>query len=115
MTTLGTMMFTTIQQANGRGSNKTRAEHRGCVYKINCDCGSSYIGETGRPFNLRLKEHITSVDKLDQKSALSEHIINNPNHSIIWQQPEILASNITNWRKRKLLESINIRRLSPRA
>ncbi|XP_067671768.1 uncharacterized protein [Haliotis asinina] len=98
-----------ILRANGRGgSDQTNPNPRGCIYKINCDCGSSYIGETCRPFNIRLKEHKTSV-----KSALSEHIVNYPNHSIDWKNTEILASNISDWRRRKLWEAINIRRLEP--
>ena len=27
------------------------------VYKINCSCGDCYIGETGRTFKIRFKEH----------------------------------------------------------
>ena len=104
----------TILKANGRGGpSQTQTNPRGCVYKINCNCGSSYIGETCRPFSIRLKEHKSSVEKSNLKSALSEHIVNNPNHSINWQQTQILASNYSDWRKRKLIESINIRRIGP--
>ncbi|XP_067660188.1 uncharacterized protein [Haliotis asinina] len=103
-----------ILRANGRGgSYQTNPNPRGCIYKINCDCGSSYIGETCRSFNIRLKEHKTSVRKLDLKSSLSEHIVNYPNHSIDWKNTEILASNISDWRRRKLWEAIIIRRLEP--
>ncbi|XP_067686999.1 uncharacterized protein [Haliotis asinina] len=103
-----------ILSANGRGgSDQTNPNPRGCIYKINCDCGSSYIGETCRPFNVRLKEHKTSVRNLDLKSALSEHIVNYPNHSINWKNTEFLASNISDWWRRKLWEAINIRRLEP--
>ena len=28
-----------------------------CVYKINCSCREFYIGEIGRTFKIRLKEH----------------------------------------------------------
>ena len=104
----------TILKANGRASgNQTSCNPRGCIYQLNCNCGNSYIGETSRPFDIRLKEHKTSVKNADQKSALSEHIIKNPTHTIDWQQTTILATNIHDWRKRKLLEAINIRRLTP--
>ena len=33
-------------------------EKAGVVYKINCaECEASYIGQTGRNFQVRLKEH----------------------------------------------------------
>jgi predicted GIY-YIG superfamily endonuclease len=28
-----------------------------CIYSIPCECGRSYIGETGRPLAVRLREH----------------------------------------------------------
>jgi hypothetical protein len=28
-----------------------------CIYIIPCECGRSYIGETGRPLAVRLREH----------------------------------------------------------
>jgi hypothetical protein len=28
-----------------------------CVYSIPCECGRSYLGETGRPLAVRLREH----------------------------------------------------------
>jgi hypothetical protein len=28
-----------------------------CVYSILCECGRSYIGETGRPLAVLLREH----------------------------------------------------------
>ena len=31
------------------------------VYRIPCECGLVYIGETGRNLSLRLKEHKTTV------------------------------------------------------
>jgi hypothetical protein len=32
------------------------------VYKIKCtDCGGAYIGQTGRKFRVRFKEHIRDI------------------------------------------------------
>jgi hypothetical protein len=28
-----------------------------CIYSIPCECGISYIGETGRPLAMQLQEH----------------------------------------------------------
>ncbi|XP_049877866.1 uncharacterized protein LOC126375067 [Pectinophora gossypiella] len=44
------------------------------VYKIDCSCGSSYIGQTKRSISCRIKEHISDMKKNDvQKSAIAEH------------------------------------------
>ncbi|XP_067660465.1 uncharacterized protein [Haliotis asinina] len=63
----------TIIRANGRKHPTTKQEPKGVVYNISCNCGSNYIGETPRPLNIRIKEHKTSTNKADQKSAISEH------------------------------------------
>ena len=39
-----------------------------CVYKISCaSCEKCYIGETGRKFGTRLKEHKTEVESITSK------------------------------------------------
>ena len=35
------------------------------VYKIPCECGKVYIGETGRSFNTRFKEHKACQDTME--------------------------------------------------
>ncbi|OXA49049.1 hypothetical protein Fcan01_16401 [Folsomia candida] len=52
------------------------------IYKISCDCGSSYIGETSRPMEERIKEHERDLTKKNTKSAIATHIIENNNHRI---------------------------------
>jgi hypothetical protein len=39
-------------------------------------CPMKYIGQTGRPFNTRYKEHITDIKNNDSKSGYSNHILN---------------------------------------
>ncbi|XP_067672623.1 uncharacterized protein [Haliotis asinina] len=92
----------TYLKANGKGPSCEHPNPRGCIYQIPCNCGDLYIGETLRPINTRMKEHQTSVRKLDQKSAISEHILKNPEHSIRWEDTRILSTNNNNWRQRKL-------------
>ena len=56
-------------------SDKYSCDDRFVVYMITCSiCKKSYIGETCRPFHIRLDEHKRSVSKLDDKSALADHI-----------------------------------------
>ena len=72
-----------------------------------------YIGETGRPFLVRMEEHKKSVKHANLKSATSEHIMNNPNHTIQWESVQWIQSNIENFKVRKLHEAIEIRRHKP--
>jgi predicted GIY-YIG superfamily endonuclease len=34
---------------------------KGVVYRVSCECGATYIGETGRSLEVRLKEHKRAV------------------------------------------------------
>ena len=103
-----------LLQANGRKQPDTKKNNpKGVIYKIDCNCGQSYIGETSRPVNTRIKEHQTSTTKLDNKSAISEHIQANPNHQIKWTDFTILAKHQSDFTKRKLTEAINIKRYRP--
>lgn len=36
------------------------------VYKIDCSCGKSYIGETGQSLKIRLKEHGADINPVHQ-------------------------------------------------
>jgi len=95
------------------------------IYEIPCgDCASSYIGETGRPFGTRLKEHQKEVEKFESKpytrasrtssvteihkSAITDHVAST-NHSIQWEDAKVIdreADKTTRWLK----EAIWIRR-----
>ncbi|XP_048252602.1 uncharacterized protein LOC125380886 [Haliotis rufescens] len=71
-------------KATGKPPSSHKPEPSGAVYHIPCNCGQAYIGETSRPLKTRIKEHQSSVTKDDSKSALSDHIRDNPSHSIQW-------------------------------
>ncbi|XP_045454289.1 uncharacterized protein LOC123663666 [Melitaea cinxia] len=64
------------------------------VYKIDCSCGSSYIGQTKRTIACRIKEHIKAVKNNDtQKSAIAEHLIHSgTNHWIELHNPQIIST-----------------------
>ncbi|MCG8432367.1 MAG: hypothetical protein MJA29_14510, partial [Candidatus Omnitrophica bacterium] len=94
-------------------TRQTTLDKKGTVYQIKCSCNNTYIGETGRPLNVRVKEHKQSCQKMDHKSAISEHLMENPTHSIDWENVTILKDNLTNTHKRKLHEAISITRSSP--
>ena len=51
------------------------------VYKLSCsDCNSFYIGQTGRSFQTRFKEHLLKATST-QTSKFAKHLVNN-NHNV---------------------------------
>ena len=46
------------------------------VYKLTCpDCHKMYIGQTGRQFSTRYKEHMTAWRNLSTTSSFAQHLI----------------------------------------
>ncbi|XP_072039403.1 uncharacterized protein [Amphiura filiformis] len=95
------------------------------VYNIDCKgCETSYIGETGRAFGTRLKEHQKDAEKAENKkytrarrkesttefnkSAITDHVAAD-NHVIDWEGATILDKEANQF-KRKVREAIWIRR-----
>ncbi|XP_044747082.1 uncharacterized protein LOC123308484 [Coccinella septempunctata] len=58
-------------------SNKDRNSplNNAGVYKLNCTCGSFYIGRTKRSFDVRFKEHHRCIRQNNTESLFSEHIL----------------------------------------
>jgi len=93
-------------------------ENTDCIYKIPCaSCEKSYIGETGRKFGTRMKEHKTEVEPItskpftrnqrasslseQNKSALTDHA-SYDNDMINWPATTILdreSDKSTRWIK----------------
>jgi predicted GIY-YIG superfamily endonuclease len=61
------------------------------VYSIPCECGSVYIGQSGRTISTRIVEHSRHI-RLDQpeKSAVAEHSLQH--HTIRLQGTKLLSS-----------------------
>jgi len=75
------------------------------VYKIPCkNCEHVYVGETGRPLGVRIKEHHKEVDSITgiftraektraasvcNKSAITDHVCNE-NHVIDWDKAKVI-------------------------
>ena len=87
---------------------------KGVIYQVQCSCQDSYVGETSRPINTRIKEHKTSTRKQDLRSAISEHLQQNPEHTILWDSVKSICVNKHHTSERKLLEAIMIRRIKPK-
>ena len=78
------------------------------VYRVPCECGAAYIGETGRNLKLRLSEHKRSVKNKDPNNGVAVHV-QLTNHKIVWDNAEGLT-NEQNWTKRKVKEALYIKR-----
>jgi hypothetical protein len=73
------------------------------VYEILCECRSSYIGETGRPVEIRVTEHQRSVEGNNPGvSKLAEHALNT-GHQFQWYDVRVIGRE-NNWKKRKIHE-----------
>ena len=76
------------------------------VYRIPCECGKVYIGETGRPMQDRVKEHDRDIRLAPTKtSAVSEHAHNTANKPL-WDEVNFIdrdAYYYTQGSKRQLI------------
>ena len=76
------------------------------IYRVPCkNCSSSYVGETGRMFGLRIKEHKKEADSftagtqtrasrssessVTHKSAITDHAVEE-NHVIDWDKAKVV-------------------------
>ena len=74
------------------------------VYKINCsNCKFSYIGQTERALQTRIKEHQRAIHKLDKNSKIVQHI-NLHNHIMDFENVKVLDT-AHNYHQRLFLEA----------
>ena len=76
------------------------------IYRIPCECGSVYIGETGRQLKTCITEHKKAVINANPKNAIVVHVWNT-GHNIQWSE----ASDIDceNGYRRRIKEALYIR------
>ena len=90
-----------------------RNERPGVIYKIRCECGDFYIGETGRTLDTRLKEHKAACRQgAFERSAVAEHAWQ-PGHAIDWENVEIMDTH-KDLPARKVKEALYIRLAPPK-
>ena len=100
---------TTLRSTLHTHKDKRPQDSQPGVYRIPCECGKVYIGETGRSFATRLKEHKAAY-KLGQweKSAIVKHS-QEKDHRIKWDESQLIAT-VKQWHSRRIRESIEIKR-----
>ena len=90
-------------------SHKDRQDplRRPGVYRIPCQCGKVYIGETGRDLTTRINEHKAHGRKGElEKSSIIKHS-HTEDHQINWSQAELITS-IERWYPRRIREAMEI-------
>ena len=80
------------------------------VYAVRCgECPEVYIGETGRDYKVRLKEHQNNVRFCKERSAVYNHMLKS-NHAIDWSNSRLLYHS-NNVKRRLAVESALISRV----
>ena len=72
---------------------------KGVVYKVDCSCGSTYIGETCRTLDVRLKEHKRAVKTHQENNGIAVHA-NKTLHEIQWDSAQALERESIWWKRR---------------
>ena len=64
-------------------------EEEGVIYKIPCECGKFYLGQTGKHIQKRILQHKYCIRINAPNSAINLHV-NNCGLPILWDKTEIL-------------------------
>ncbi|XP_054748098.1 uncharacterized protein LOC129253708 [Lytechinus pictus] len=101
-----------IQSALTTHKDKRTSKDLPGVYRIPCECGKLYIRETGRSFNIRIKEH-KAHGKRDErdKSAIIDHAQTH-DHRILWDESR-LVTRVPYWHQRRVREVLEIEEQRP--
>ena len=89
-----------------------QSKKKGAVYEIKCSCGSSYIGESGRPKQDRLKEHTADIKHGRCDTSATARHFGTCGGDLNPFEARTLAIE-RHWKKRKIREAIEIRQLRP--
>ena len=102
---------TTIGQNFRYENRQTLLHSSGVVYKLNCSCGQSCIGQTKRNLKTRINDHVPKKST-NNETDVPQHLKNNPDHAMNFHSPEILAHS-NNIRKLRIKETPLIQNLQP--
>ena len=109
------LLWYTKQQLLAKNSGIRTVKHcytaSGVVYKLNCSCAQSYIGQTKRNLKIRSNDHMPK-NSTKNETDVSQHLKNNPDHTMNFHSPEILAHS-NNIRKLRIKETLLIQNLQP--
>ena len=93
----------------------------GCVYRLLCECGESYVGESGRPLHIRIREHMRSFNRpllrsyVDMPMAChrKERHPDSMANNVIPAVQVIILANSNSTVRRRVLEATHIQLINP--
>ena len=77
------------------------------VYRIPCECGKVYIGETGRSFATRLKEHKTHGRRDEREKSAIIHHAHTCEHRVLWDESKLITQ-VPHWYQRRVWIALEI-------
>ena len=85
--------------------NSNHHNNKAGVYSVPCeDCNLVYIGETGRDWEVRMKEHKYAFKTCNMNNAIFYHATEN-DHKILCEESKLLFK-CNNFKKRRMVESV---------
>ena len=97
-----------IQDVLETKTTKNELSEKSVVYEIPCKgCYKTYVGETGRGVDVRLKEHRSDVKFHRTSNAIVLHI-EECHHLPDWNETKLLEKNVKKRTRRKVLEAAHI-------
>ena len=84
----------------------TNDKRKNVIYRIPCECGMVYFGETGQWFDARVQQHQTAVKKLDVKNGIAAHV-QQTGHTVRWSEAKCIDQH-NYYANRKMKEAIYI-------
>jgi hypothetical protein len=92
--------------------NKDKYDNSG-IYQLECtDCGKQYVGQTGRSFKTRFKEHKRDYETKSNKSLFAKHLIDS-NHQLYSMENSLtILSHQQKGRKMNTIEQYHIYKIT---
>lgn len=85
------------------------------IYKINCKhCNASYVGQTRRQLQTRVKEHRANIRQNETKHSVITQHIREKNYEFDWDNVKIMDHE-TNYYKRLIFKSVFSKKTRKRA
>ncbi|XP_072166151.1 uncharacterized protein [Diadema setosum] len=98
---------TKLQSLLTTHKDKRHSKNLPGVYRIPCECGKVYIGETGRSFATRLKEHQAHGRRDERDKSAIIHHAHTCEHRILWDESRLITQ-VPNWYQRRVREALEI-------
>jgi len=76
------------------------------IYKVECQCGDSYVGQTKQKLKNRINQHRNDISKGETLTGLSKHVADTQ-HKIKWDSVKVVQSE-SNWQRRSFLEMYHV-------